>query len=111
MGISTHILDTSRGCPAEGVAVELMRRDGVMWRTVAKGVTNADGRVGNLLSETPEPGVWCLRFAIGDYFERLDVRAFYPEAEVTFAVHGDDGVHFHVPLLLNPFGFSTYRGS
>ena len=111
MGISTHILDTTRGKPAEGVHVQLQRRQGEGWIDVSEGVTNADGRVGALLTDTPEPGAYRIHFAIAPYFQGLGVDAFYPSVQIDFVVRADAGAHYHVPLLLNPFGYATYRGS
>ena len=111
MGISTHILDTSRGRPAAGVAVTLLREqpDGGL-AIVNAGTTDADGRVKGLVEGQPETGVYQLRFATGAYFQAQKVTAFYPVVEIIFVVD-QSGEHYHVPLLLNPFGFSTYRGS
>ncbi|HET9422602.1 MAG TPA: hydroxyisourate hydrolase [Nocardioides sp.] len=100
--LSTHVLDTARGRPAAGLRVELSASDG---SAVADGVTDADGRVGSLGGDLQE-GSYALRFDTGGY---LGADAFYPEVVVTFAVGADD--HYHVPLLLSPFGYSTYRGS
>jgi len=110
--ITTHILDTTRGRPAAGVEVHLARQDGATWIEVGRGRTDGDGRVGDLLAadEALEPGTYRLHFAIGAYFEELGVTAFYPFAEIAFHVR-DGQQHYHVPLLLNPFGYSTYRGS
>ncbi len=110
MGISTHILDTTRGRPASGVAVSLDRRDDTGWVAVGQGATDADGRCKTLLVESPEPGTFRITFAVAAYFQGLGVEAFYPEVSIVFSV-ARGGEHFHVPLLLNPFGFSTYRGS
>ena len=98
--LSTHILDTSRGRPAAGVSVALERRDGT---TLADASTDDDGRVA-ALGKDLEPGTYVLRFATGAY---LGGDAFYPEVVVTFAIGADE--HYHVPLLLNPYGYSTYR--
>jgi len=100
--LSTHVLDTAQGRPAAGLRVELSTQGG---EVVADGVTDGDGRVGSLGGELGE-GAYALRFDTGGY---LGADAFYPEVVVTFAVGGDD--HYHVPLLLSPFGYSTYRGS
>ncbi len=100
--LSTHVLDTSRGRPAAGVAVALEARDGT---TVAEGTTDDDGRVA-ALGDDLAPGQYVLRFATGAY---LGEEAFYPEVAVTFTVGAEE--HYHVPLLLNPYGYSTYRGS
>jgi 5-hydroxyisourate hydrolase len=111
--ITTHILDTSRGRPAPGVHVVLERRepDG-SWMRVGDGHTDADGRLRGLMPEgaAAAPGVYRLTFDTGRYFAAREVRAFYPSVTVTFEV-AEDGGHYHVPLLLSPFGYSTYRGS
>lgn len=105
--LSTHVLDTSLGQPAVGVAVIAERRepDG-KWTEVGRGETDADGRVGKLASVTP--GDYRLMFAVAVYFQALGVAAFFPE--VVIHVRLDDA-RYHVPLLLSPFGYSTYRGS
>ena len=112
MSITTHVLDTARGRPAPGVHIVLERRgpDGT-WARVGDGHTDADGRLRTLV---PDGGVargrYRLIFDTGRYFAALDVRAFYPDVTVAFEV-ADNGGHYHVPLLLSPFGYSTYRGS
>ncbi|GAB4055491.1 hydroxyisourate hydrolase [Spirosoma litoris] len=108
--ITTHILDTTRGKPAEAVSIVLYHQQRE-WIEIARGMTNADGRIGDLLpKETILPtGTYKLRFETGAYFEQLGVASFYPFVEITFAI--TTGEHYHVPLLLNPFGYSTYRGS
>jgi 5-hydroxyisourate hydrolase len=103
-GISTHVLDTARGRPAAGVPVVLERAVDSRWEPVGRGTTDADGRVGDLLSARPEDGRYRLTFDTGAYSR------FYPEVTVTFVVEGSEE-HYHVPLLLSPFGYSTYRGS
>ncbi len=110
MGISTHILDTSRGRPAEGVTVKLFLWQDGGWTELAGGVTNADGRVKPLLETIPEAGVYRLSFEVAPYFARLGIECFYPAVSVEFRVNVLSE-HYHVPLLLNPFGYSTYRGS
>ena len=103
-GISTHVLDTSLGKPAVGIVVVLESKDG---RELARGVTDADGRVGALLpGGVPTAGVYRIRFATGAY---LGNGAFFPE--VVISVSLDAGAKYHLPLLLSPFGYSTYRGS
>jgi 5-hydroxyisourate hydrolase len=111
MGISTHILDTSRGRPAEGVIVTLTKRgaDGAHV-LVHAGVTDADGRAKGLVDGAPAAGEYALHFAVGAYFAQRNQPCFYPEVEVRFVVTAESE-HYHVPLLLNPFGYSTYRGS
>ena len=105
-GITTHVLDTSRGCPAAGVQVVLERAAGSDWDLVGRGITDSDGRVRDLLTSAPGDGCYRLTFDTGSYLDD----GFYPEVSVTFVVEpGED--HYHVPLLLSPFGYSTYRGS
>lgn len=110
--ITTHILDTSRGRPAEGVEVHLSLQDGDRWVEISRSTTDSDGRVTDLIAPGASlaPGHYRLHFAVGDYFQRLGVAAFFPFAEIVFRVR-DSRQHYHVPLILNPFGYSTYRGS
>ena len=100
--VSTHVLDTAAGRPAAGVPVTLESADGV----VATATTDADGRVPDLGPERLAPGTYRLRFDTRAY---AGGAAFFPEVVVAFVVQGD--AHLHVPLLLSPFGYSTYRGS
>jgi 5-hydroxyisourate hydrolase len=111
--ITTHVLDTSLGRPASGVAVELASADGEGWRVIAQASTNHDGRISDL---APDPGVgpgtYRLRFETRSYFARRGQPSFYPHVDVVFSIEaGEAQAHYHVPLLLNPFGYSTYRGS
>jgi 5-hydroxyisourate hydrolase len=110
--ITTHVLDTARGRPAEGVAVVLERCGAAAWAELARGTTNADGRLADLLADgaAVPAGTYRLRFDTAGYFLRHGVRGFYPEVQVIFQV-GASGEHYHVPLLLSPYGYSTYRGS
>ncbi len=110
VGISTHILDTARGKPAAGVSVVLEMRDGNTWKEAGKGVTDADGRIASLLASGPSSGDYRIRFATGHYFLAAGDPVFYPEVtiEVRFATAGGK---YPLPLLLSPFGYSTYRGS
>ena len=110
MGISTHILDTSRGRPAEGVDVVLERQQSDGFVVVTRGATDADGRVKGLVTGAPEPGTWRIRFDTGGYHRALGVDGFYPYVEIVFLTTSA-AEHYHVPLLINPYGFSTYRGS
>jgi len=108
--ITTHILDTSLGRPAADVPVRLDRLDEV-WVTLAEGRTDSDGRVTDLL----EPGelslgTYRMFFDTGAYWSSRGESGFYPFVEIVFAVKAGDE-HYHVPLLLNPYGYSTYRGS
>lgn len=111
-GITTHVLDTSRGRPASGVPVVLEIRSETSWREIGRSETDADGRVRNLLSEgsTLTTGIYRLIFEIETYFRTQGIEGFYPEASIVFHVR-DANQHYHVPLLLSPFGYSTYRGS
>lgn len=110
--ITTHVLDTSTGRPAAGLSVVLERlgADGSAAR-IGAGTTNDDGRIRDLLAagETLTAGEYRLRFDTGAWFAREGREAFYPVVHVTFRIAAD--AHYHVPLLLNPFGYSTYRGS
>jgi 5-hydroxyisourate hydrolase len=107
--VTTHILDTSRGQPATGLAVSLERLgDGV--ESLATSRSNADGRVDDLGSDRLEPGDYRLRFATAAYFANLGQAALYPEVVVVFSL-SDPDQHYHLPLLLSPFSYSTYRGS
>jgi 5-hydroxyisourate hydrolase len=110
VSISTHVLDTARGRPAAGVTVTLSRRADGAWSVVASAVTDADGRVKEFSSARIAPGDYRLEFATAAYFEANGTAAFYPEVSVVFKVE-DAGAHHHVPLLLAPFGYSTYRGT
>ena len=108
--ITTHVLDANQGLPAPGVAVELAVRDGKEWRVLASGVTDADGRARNLGPEVVPLGEYRLRFGTGAYFAERRIETFFPEVVLGFAV-AEEGRHYHVPLLLSPFAYSTYRGS
>jgi 5-hydroxyisourate hydrolase len=108
--ITTHVLDTAAGRPGADIAIELEHLAGG-WLLVGGGVTDADGRLRTLTpAGAPPPGVYRLRFQTGAYFARHGITGFFPVVEIQFSV--DDGSqHYHVPLLLSPYGFSTYRGS
>jgi 5-hydroxyisourate hydrolase len=97
--VTTHVLDTAAGRPAAGVGVSLESDRGV----VATGTTDSDGRIGDLGPERLDPATYRLRFDTGAH------SPFFPEVVIAFVIDGD--AHFHVPLLLSPFGYSTYRGS
>ena len=110
-GITTHVLDTSRGRPATGVPVRLEHLNSTNdWRPVGTGVTDADGRLRTLLTQAPLPGIYRLAFETATYFRQQSTGAFYPEIVITFEV-AEGEAHYHVPLLLSPFGYSTYRGT
>lgn len=110
--ITTHILDISRGRPAEGVAISLEVQTDAGWQVLGRGETNADGRQASLLPGNFKlaAGVYRLTFHTSDYFAAQGVESFYPEVTISFNV-GDATAHYHVPLLVSPFGYSTYRGS
>jgi 5-hydroxyisourate hydrolase len=105
-GITTHVLDTAKGRPAAGVAVTLeIARDG-NWLSIGRGITDGDGRLRTLTEGLAlEETTYRLTFATGAYGS-----SFFPEVSIVFAVQ-DAGQHYHVPLLLSPYGYSTYRGS
>jgi 5-hydroxyisourate hydrolase len=109
-GISTHVLDTAHGRPAAGIVVtiEACGPDGV--RELGRGTTDADGRVAALLpGGVPAVGDYRLRFVTGEYLQAQGFAVFYPE--VVIHVRLEPGTKYHLPLLLSPFGYSTYRGS
>jgi len=108
--ITTHVLDTSRGQPASGVPVSLeVRSEGGEWRLVGRASTDQDGRA--TLVETPiGKGIYRLTFDTDAYFRAWNVEGFYPEVQVVFEIR-ELSQHHHVPLLLSPYGYSTYRGS
>ena len=105
MSVSTHVLDTVAGRPAAGIAVRLLAGDDLL----AEGVTDRDGRV-RLTEDATGVGTHRLVFATGPWFAEQGRDAFYPEVVLTFVVH-EPAEHHHVPLLLAPFAYSTYRGS
>jgi 5-hydroxyisourate hydrolase len=113
--LSTHVLDSATGRPAAGMAVSLAAQvgpdqaDGPLWRPVDRGVTDADGRIKDWTVGLGEPGSYRLQFATGAWFTARGRECFYPEVTITFTVTDDD--HYHVPLLLAPYAYSTYRGS
>ncbi|WP_394823260.1 hydroxyisourate hydrolase [Pendulispora albinea] len=109
--ISTHVLDTSRGRPAAGVPVTLEQRDaGGQWTERGRGTTDDDGRLRDLLHEPLAAAEYRLTFDTETYFRASGVTGFFPYVQIAFIVR-DPGTHHHVPLLLNPYGYSTYRGS
>ncbi len=109
--ISTHVLDVSLGLPAQNVPVVLEKRSGDAFVRSGGGATDADGRIKDLVREGElTEGTYRLTFDTGAYFAARGVDAFYPEASVVFTIR-DANAHYHVPLLLSPFGYSTYRGS
>jgi hydroxyisourate hydrolase len=109
--ITTHILDISKGQPAKGVNVVLESQNENGWQIVSRGVTNDDGRVLNLLAADRiiPPGIYRLIFDTRSYYFANGQKGFYPSVTIDFEI--TDKSHYHVPLLLSPFGYSTYRGS
>ncbi|MBL0217444.1 MAG: hydroxyisourate hydrolase [Myxococcales bacterium] len=109
--ITTHVLDTSLGKPGAGIAIELERDDNGTWHLIGGGITDADGRLKTLTPPGPVmPAQYRIRFQTGQYFAAQLVTGFFPVVEIQFTVV-DGAAHYHVPLLLSPFAFSTYRGS
>jgi 5-hydroxyisourate hydrolase len=110
-GITTHVLDTARGRPAAGVPVMLERSVAEGWQMVGAGATDGDGRLRSLMPDTMSivRGTYRLTFDTRQYFDGGGVQAFYPRIIVEFDVAEE--AHYHVPLLLSPYGYSTYRGS
>jgi 5-hydroxyisourate hydrolase len=109
--ITTHILDTTKGKPAAGVTIALLQQVGDNWQEIARGVTNNDGRIADLLPNEIqlELGIYKMKFFTKEYFAQDNTANFYPIVEIIFEVATTE--HYHVPLLLNPFGYATYRGS
>ena len=105
--LTTHVLNTMTGKPAVGVSLALVDAAGA---TVAEGKTNSDGRMDAPLLKGLEPAIYTLTFQTADYFEGLGETCFYPAVSIHFEVTEPEA-HHHVPLLLSPFGYSTYRGS
>lgn len=111
--ITTHVLDTTKGIPAEGISVLLeFQSSQYEWKNIANGTTNHDGRILDLLPESYilQNGTYRLTFDTGNYFKKIHTETFYPYVQIVFTIN-DEKRHYHVPLLLNPFGYSTYRGS
>ena len=111
--ITTHVLDTSQGCPGANIRVRLEQHntDG-NWQEVSSGTTDNDGRIMNLVAEEDVlgTGIYQMIFVTGPYFEIHGISFFYPEIEIRFLLSNPEQ-HYHIPLLLSPFGYSTYRGS
>jgi len=109
--VTTHILDTTRGLPAASVSITLYEKAGLEWIEVASGITDHDGRIKDLLKPNIllPMGTYKMHFAVKEYFKIQGMEAFYPFVEIVFDIRSNE--HYHIPLLLNPFGYSTYRGS
>ena len=108
--VTTHVLDATSGRPAPGIEATLERRAGTRWQEVASGRTDPDGRINAFGPEDLPPDVYRITFAVGPYFSGRGQATFYPEVVIHFTV-GDPDAHYHVPLLLSPYAYSTYRGS
>lgn len=109
--ITTHVLDTSIGKPGKGICIKLKKQVEQTWQTICLGITNADGRIVDLLpaGRNLEAGNYQMSFDTASYFQQNKVVGFYPQVDIHFTTF--DETHYHVPLLINPFGYSTYRGS
>ncbi len=110
--ITTHVLDTAKGRPGSGIHIVLEHRNMDQWDELASGQTNFDGRLSDLLQEGFHllEGVYRLTFDTKSYFDSQGEHGFYPNVTIAFEVK-DPTQHYHVPLLISPFGYSTYRGS
>jgi 5-hydroxyisourate hydrolase len=110
-GITSHVLDTSRGRPAADLKIELHRQSGKDWKFVGSGLTDPNGRCNALMADAPfAAGTYRLTFHAGAYYKTLQIETIYTEIPVIFEVRDANG-HYHVPLLISPYGYSTYRGS
>jgi 5-hydroxyisourate hydrolase len=109
--ITSHVLDTTKGKPATEITAVLYRGENDEWTEIARGKTNNDGRITDLLKkeELLQSGIYKIRFETKDYFDKDRIPTFYPYVEIVFDIQSTE--HYHIPLLLNPFGYSTYRGS
>jgi len=109
--ITTHILDTTKGRPAPGISVSLYQQINEDWKLISMGTTNQDGRVMGLLNKDGilETGIYKMRFETGEYFDKEGIHSFYPFVEIIFNINTKE--HYHIPLLISPHGYNTYRGS
>lgn len=110
--LSVHVLNLQDGLPSPGVAVTLEKQDGQAWNTLNQGVTNEQGRIAALYPQdkTLQKGTYRVTFKTGEWFKQHQTASFFPEVPVIFEVDGTVP-HYHIPLLLSPYGFSTYRGN
>jgi len=112
--ITTHVLNTSTGKPAEKLAIRLEQKIATGWQSLAQGNTNSDGRIATLLADDHvlSAGDYRMTFDTKSYFDRQQESYFYPYVEIVFSIADSElSDHFHIPLLLSPYGYSTYRGS
>ena len=109
--VTTHVLDTAAGKPGKDISIRLMKKENDNWLAIAEGITNADGRISDLLppGKILSAGDYKIIFNTGEYYKTQKIKTFYPAVEILFTVFDDS--HYHVPLLISPFGYSTYRGS
>ena len=109
--ITSHVLDVSSGKPAPEIEITLLVIRDNSWQEIGKGITNENGRITDILNKDTElkTGIYKMKFDTGKYFSNKGIKTFYPFAEVVFEITADE--HYHIPLLLSPFGYSTYRGS
>jgi 5-hydroxyisourate hydrolase/2-oxo-4-hydroxy-4-carboxy-5-ureidoimidazoline decarboxylase len=109
--ITTHVLDTTVGLPGKNISIRLQALRNNVWQTIAQGITNNDGRIPDLLPQERnlKPDTYKMVFDTGSYYKLQNLKTFYPEVEIQFTTFDEN--HYHVPLLVNPFGYSTYRGS
>ncbi len=110
--LSVHILNLQTGVPTAGVEVELDQKEKGDWTKIASGVTDANGRITALYPEqkTVSSGTYRVVFKTGDYYQKSGEKSFFPEIPVEFTM-ANNGEHYHIPLLLSPYGYSTYRGN
>ena len=109
--LTSHILDTTQGKPAADVTVILYSGENDNWTEMKRGKTNMEGRINDLLADDVvlQTGIYKLRFETKDYFDSRSIPTFYPYVEIVLDIATEH--HYHIPLLLNPFGYTTYRGS
>ena len=105
--ITTHVLDTAKGCPAANINVSLEYSNKGKWQTVANGITDADGRIMDWMKNDAQVGEYRITFATAVYHQN---NGFFPSVSINFTIDNPEQ-HYHVPLLLSPFSYSTYRGS
>ncbi|WP_338489116.1 hydroxyisourate hydrolase [Pseudomonas trivialis] len=110
--LSVHVLNLENGLPSAGVNVTLEQHVGEQWQSLSAGITNQQGRIAELFpaNRSMTPGEYRVVFKTGDYYKKANRETFFPEVPVIFQVKQADQ-HYHIPLLLSPYGFSTYRGS